>query len=79
VAEAEMDEGDDSAESIKSEAEKAQKAAKVRTRTYHYADGLIDYIKHLNRTKNAIHASVIGFTAKGTGHELEIAMQWNAG
>ncbi|MGC4960798.1 DNA topoisomerase (ATP-hydrolyzing) subunit B [Gordonia sp. DT218] len=79
VAEAEMDEGDDSAESIKSEAEKVQKAAKVRTRTYHYADGLIDYIKHLNRTKNAIHTSVIGFTAKGTGHELEIAMQWNAG
>ncbi|MYR07692.1 DNA topoisomerase (ATP-hydrolyzing) subunit B [Gordonia sp. SID5947] len=79
VAEAEMEEGDDSAESIKSEAEKAQKAAKVRTRTYHYADGLIDYIKHLNRTKNAIHTSVIGFTAKGTGHELELAMQWNAG
>ncbi|MEE3851896.1 DNA topoisomerase (ATP-hydrolyzing) subunit B [Gordonia sp. LSe1-13] len=80
VAEAEMDpEGDDAAETIKSEEEKAQKAAKVRTRTYHYPDGLVDYIKHLNRTKNAIHNSVVGFTAKGTGHEVEIAMQWNAG
>lgn len=80
VAEAEMDpDAEEGAETIKSEAEKAQKAAKVRTRTYHYPDGLVDYIKHLNRTKNAIHTSVVGFTAKGTGHEVEIAMQWNAG
>ncbi|AZG47035.1 DNA topoisomerase (ATP-hydrolyzing) subunit B [Gordonia insulae] len=81
VAEAEMDgSGDDTApEMIKSDAEKARKAAKVRTRTYHYPDGLVDYIKHLNRTKNPIHTSVVGFTAKGTGHEVEIAMQWNAG
>jgi DNA gyrase subunit B len=79
VAEAEMEEGDDTAETIKSEEEKAQHVAKARTRTYHYPDGLVDYIKHLNRTKNSIHQSVIGFTAKGTGHEVEIAMQWNAG
>ncbi|ROZ98952.1 DNA topoisomerase (ATP-hydrolyzing) subunit B [Gordonia sp. OPL2] len=79
VAEAEMEEGDDTAETIKSEAEKAEHVAKARTRTYHYPDGLVDYIKHLNRTKNSIHQSVIGFTAKGTGHEVEIAMQWNAG
>ncbi|MGV9792597.1 DNA topoisomerase (ATP-hydrolyzing) subunit B [Gordonia sp. NPDC003422] len=69
----------DTAETVKSEEEKKTAAAKPKTRTYHYPDGLVDYIKHLNRTKQPIHTSVIGFTAKGTGHEVEIAMQWNAG
>ncbi|GCE40001.1 DNA topoisomerase (ATP-hydrolyzing) subunit B [Rhodococcus sp. USK10] len=52
---------------------------KVKTRVYHYPGGLEDYVRHINRTKQPIHNSVVGFTAKGTGHELEIAMQWNSG
>ncbi|MEH3156200.1 MAG: DNA topoisomerase (ATP-hydrolyzing) subunit B [Gordonia paraffinivorans] len=52
---------------------------KPRTRTYHYPGGLEDYVAHLNRTKSPIHASIVGFTAKGTGHEVEVAMQWNGG
>ncbi|MBO0854741.1 MAG: DNA topoisomerase IV subunit B, partial [Nocardia sp.] len=52
---------------------------KVKTRTYHYPGGLEDFVKHINRTKQAIHNSVVAFTSKGTGHELEIAMQWNSG
>ena len=79
IAEADLDgDGTDKAETVKSPEEKAQ-AAVVRTRTYHYPDGLVDYIKHLNRTKTPIHSSVIGFSAKGVGHEVEIAMQWNSG
>ncbi|GAA1459221.1 DNA topoisomerase (ATP-hydrolyzing) subunit B [Williamsia maris] len=54
-------------------------AGKPRVRTYHYPGGLEDYVAHLNRTKSAIHNSIVAFTAKGTGHELEVAMQWNAG
>lgn len=69
----------DTAETVKSEEEKAVAEVKAKTRTYHYPDGLVDYIKHLNRTKQPIHQSVIGFTGQGTGHEVEIAMQWNAG
>ncbi|MGO3325654.1 DNA topoisomerase (ATP-hydrolyzing) subunit B [Gordonia sp. (in: high G+C Gram-positive bacteria)] len=82
-AEAEIEADDDSAEfaeSIKTAEEKAEKIAKVKTRTYHYADGIVDYVRHLNkRSKSPIHRTVIGFTAKGTGHEVEIAMQWNEG
>ncbi|MFC4123950.1 DNA topoisomerase (ATP-hydrolyzing) subunit B [Nocardia rhizosphaerae] len=52
---------------------------KVKTRTYHYPGGLVDFVRHINRTKQAIHNSVVGFTGKGTGHELEVAMQWNSG
>ncbi|WP_280262828.1 DNA topoisomerase (ATP-hydrolyzing) subunit B [Nocardia wallacei] len=52
---------------------------KVKTRTYHYPGGLEDFVKHINRTKQPIHNTVVGFTSKGTGHELEVAMQWNSG
>ncbi|WP_306363408.1 DNA topoisomerase (ATP-hydrolyzing) subunit B [Nocardia sp. CC227C] len=52
---------------------------KVKTRTYHYPGGLEDYVKHINRTKTPIHNSIVSFTGKGTGHELEVAMQWNSG
>ena len=70
--------GTEIAEAVQSQSEKA--AAKPKTRTYYYADGLIDYIKHINkRSKTPIHQSVIGFSGKGTGHEVEIAMQWNDG
>ncbi len=57
------------------------KPAKARKRTYHYPDGLVDFVKHINAKKSQtpIHSSVVGFTAKGEGHEVEIAMQWNAG
>ncbi|MBB3038088.1 DNA topoisomerase (ATP-hydrolyzing) subunit B [Hoyosella altamirensis] len=72
----------DTAEPIKhrDEAEKsAESGHKVKKRLYHYPGGLEDFVKHINKTKQAIHTSVVGFTAKGTGHELEIAMQWNNG
>ncbi|MGM5068785.1 DNA topoisomerase (ATP-hydrolyzing) subunit B [Rhodococcus qingshengii] len=57
----------------------AAKLPKIKKRTYHYLDGLVDFVKHINKTKTPIHNSVIGFTSKGVAHEVEIAMQWNAG
>ncbi|MCZ8380299.1 DNA topoisomerase (ATP-hydrolyzing) subunit B [Mycobacterium sp. CPCC 205372] len=72
----------DTAEAPKTAEEKeAEKTAphKVKHRTFHYPNGLVDYIKHINRTKTAIHQSIVDFGGKGTGHEVEIAMQWNAG
>ncbi|MGZ4516759.1 MAG: DNA topoisomerase (ATP-hydrolyzing) subunit B [Mycobacteriaceae bacterium] len=53
--------------------------AKVIKRTYHYPGGLEDYVAHLNKSKSPIHNSIVGFTASGTGHEVEVAMQWNSG
>jgi DNA gyrase subunit B len=72
----------DVAEAPKSAEEKAAEATaphKVKNRTFHYPGGLVDYIKHINRTKTPIHPSIVDFSGKGTGHEVEIAMQWNAG
>ncbi|KIQ19438.1 DNA gyrase subunit B [Rhodococcus sp. Leaf7] len=51
---------------------------KIKTKTYHYPGGLEDYVKYINRAKTPQHPSVIGFAAKGPGHELEVAMQWNS-
>jgi DNA gyrase subunit B len=72
----------DTAEAPKSAEEKAAEAAaphKVKNRTFHYPGGLVDFVKHINRTKSAIQQSIIDFDGKGEGHEVEIAMQWNAG
>lgn len=72
----------DTAEAPKSAEEKAAEAAgphKVKHRTFHYPGGLVDFVKHINRTKSAIHQSIVDFAGKGEGHEVEIAMQWNAG
>jgi DNA gyrase subunit B len=60
-------------------AQKAAPAKKVMHRTFHYPGGLVDFVKHINRTKQSIHTSVVDFGGKGEGHEVEVAMQWNAG
>lgn len=80
VSEAEVaaDEAGETAEAPK-HSEEDQPEHKVKARTYHYPGGLEDFVRHINRTKQPIHNSVVGFTGKGTGHELEIAMQWNSG
>ncbi|OBB19731.1 DNA gyrase subunit B [Mycolicibacterium setense] len=49
------------------------------TRTYHHPGGLIDYVTHINRVKDPIQQSIIAFDGNGPGHEVEVAMQWNAG
>ncbi|AQQ14015.1 DNA gyrase subunit B [Corynebacterium glaucum] len=46
--------------------------------THHYPNGLIDYVEYLNKGKTEIHPTIIGFEQKGSEHEAEIAMQWNA-
>ncbi len=72
----------DTAEAPKSAEEKEAEAKaphKTKNRTFHYPGGLVDYVKHINRTKTPIHQSIVDFAGKGEGHEVEVAMQWNAG
>ncbi|BCI83090.1 DNA gyrase subunit B [Mycolicibacterium sp. TY66] len=49
------------------------------TRAFHHPGGLIDYVRHINRVKDPIQPSIIAFDGAGDGHEVEVAMQWNAG
>lgn len=52
----------------------------TRTVTYHYENGIVDFVKYLNSRKGElIHQSVIDIAAEDKGRLLsaEIAMQWN--
>ncbi|MEE3851662.1 DNA topoisomerase (ATP-hydrolyzing) subunit B [Gordonia sp. LSe1-13] len=48
-------------------------------RRYHHPGGLKDFVGHINRTKEGLHPTIIGFDARGTGYEVEVALQWSAG
>jgi DNA gyrase subunit B len=43
---------------------------------FRYTGGIIDFVKHLNSARDALHKRPVYFEAKGANHELEIAMQW---
>ncbi|MFD6953622.1 MULTISPECIES: DNA topoisomerase (ATP-hydrolyzing) subunit B [unclassified Nocardiopsis] len=45
--------------------------------TFHYEDGLSDFVKHINTKKEPAHASIISFEEDGEGISVEVAMQWN--
>ena len=56
-----------------------EKTSKKKEVTYHYPNGLQDYVEHLNKNKTAIHPTIVAFDVKGEDHEVEIALQWNQG
>ncbi|CAN5748345.1 DNA topoisomerase (ATP-hydrolyzing) subunit B [soil metagenome] len=57
-------------------------ADQERTVTYCYQHGLLDYVKHLNRSKRSepVHEEVIAFETEDTERmlSLEVAMQWTS-
>jgi DNA gyrase subunit B len=44
---------------------------------YYYEGGISDFVRHINASKEAAHATVIDFDDEVPGMSLEIAMQWN--
>ena len=48
----------------------------LRTVTYHYENGLVDFVTHLNRNRTGVNASIIEVAAETEGQAVEIAMQW---
>jgi DNA gyrase subunit B len=47
--------------------------------TFRYAGGIIDFVKHLNASKEALFRKVAAFEQGEEGQEVEIALQWNTG
>jgi DNA gyrase subunit B len=46
--------------------------------TYRYDGGLVDYVAHLNASKEPAHRSIISFeSSEANAMTLELAMQWN--
>jgi DNA gyrase subunit B len=49
------------------------------TKTFKYAGGIIDFVRHLNQSKEALFKRVGHFEASEENQEAEIAFQWNTG
>jgi DNA gyrase subunit B len=47
--------------------------------TYKYNGGIIDFVRHLNATKDALFKSVAYFEGAEEEQETELALQWNNG
>ena len=78
-----FDDAPDAGDTFDEESGEAKEAAAEKKRrkkvTFHYPEGLTDYVKFLNKSKTSIHPSIVSFEAKGEDHEVEVALQWNQG
>ncbi len=45
--------------------------------TFHYENGLKDFVRHINSKKDPVHKSIIYLEKQGKRGEVEVAMQWN--
>jgi DNA gyrase subunit B len=69
---------DDGADAL-APAEDSPAAAKARTVVFEYPDGIADFVRYLNASKEPVHAQVIEFSEEDNElhMSLDIAMQWN--
>jgi DNA gyrase subunit B len=44
---------------------------------FHYDNGIIEFVHHLNETRNAVHEDVIYFVAEKESISVEVALQYN--
>ncbi|MFA5882675.1 MAG: DNA topoisomerase (ATP-hydrolyzing) subunit B [Acidimicrobiia bacterium] len=46
---------------------------------FKFSGGIVDFVRHLNASKEPLFKRVIAFEEGGDDHEVSIAMQWNTG
>ena len=58
-----------------------ERASREQTVTFQYKGGIVDFVKHLNHSKESLFAKVAAFEDEDDeeGMQLDIAMQWNNG
>ncbi len=54
-----------------------ERAEKVRETVFHYDGGIVEFVQHLNKSRQVLHPKPVFLTGGGDGVRLEIAMQWN--
>ena len=47
--------------------------------TFKYSGGIVDYVRHLNNTKESLFRKVGYFEQSEETQEVEVAFQWNTG
>lgn len=53
-----------------------QRSVDEQEETYRYTGGIVDFVKHLNASRDPVNKRVISFESKAKTHEVEVAMQW---
>ncbi|MFZ9274149.1 MAG: DNA gyrase/topoisomerase IV subunit B, partial [Ilumatobacteraceae bacterium] len=56
--------------------ERGDKKQKI---TYQYKGGIVDFVKHLNASREALFTKVAHYEASESDQTLDIALQWNTG
>ncbi len=56
-----------------------ERGEEPREDTFLYKGGVIDFIKHLNSTREPLHAHIVSLEDTDPDAELEVAMQWTTG
>jgi len=46
--------------------------------SYCYENGIMDFVRHINSNKDAIHKTIVYLEKEGKRGEVEVALQWNA-
>ena len=58
---------------------KDERSGKAQDVTFQYKGGIVDFVKHLNTSKEALFSKVAYYEDEDEGQMLDIAMQWNTG
>src|SRR5207237_1324226 len=58
---------------------KDERPGHEQTVDYKYAHGIIDFVKHLNQSKEALFKKVAYFNGEENQQQVEVALQWNTG
>jgi DNA gyrase subunit B len=58
---------------------KDERVGKIQNVTFQYKGGIIDFVKHLNQSKDALFTKVAYYEEEDDGQMLDIAIQWNTG
>src|SRR5207244_5004958 len=58
---------------------KDERPSHEQQQTYRYAGGIVDFVRHLNASKEAVFKRVGSFEAVEKDQEVEVALQWNTG
>ncbi len=51
----------------------------TNTETFLYKNGIVDFVRHLNATKEPLFKKVAGFGVAESDSEVDVALQWNTG
>ncbi len=56
-----------------------QRAGRAAKEVFKYSGGIVDYVRHLNNTKESLFRKVGYYEQSEEGQEVEVAFQWNTG